>query len=108
MGSPHYNLPVDRAATEWVRKMVLATDAPDLSPSAVTLLLRLYVDDGSNAVRDLAEQGLTRGLASAPSADTCTRLEWLRTIVEAAALSDDQRLRDMVAQSMPAAVDALE
>jgi len=108
MRSPHYNLPVDRAAMEWARKAVLALDPADLSPAAVTFLIRSYVADGGDAVRDAAELGLTRGLASAPPSDTCIRLEWLRTLVEAAPLSDDERLRDIVTQTLPAAVDALE
>jgi hypothetical protein len=93
---------------EWARKTVIALDAADLSPAAVMFLLRSYVTDGGDAVRDAAEQGLTRGLASAPPSDTCTRLEWLRTFREAASLSDEERLRDVVAQTLPAAVDALE
>jgi len=108
MRSSHYNLPVDRAAMEWARKAVLVQDAAGLSPSALIFLLRSYVKDGGDAVRDAAEQGLTRGLASAPPSDTCMRLEWLRALLEAAALSDDERLRDIVAQTLPAAVDALE
>jgi hypothetical protein len=99
---------MDRAAMEWARKTVIALDAAELSPAAVIFLLRSYVTDGGDAVRDAAEQGLTRGLASAPPSDTCTRLEWLRTLLEAAALSDDERLREIVAQTLPAAVDALE
>ena len=89
-------------------KAVLATDTSDLSPAAVMLLLRLYVAEGGDEVREAAEHGLTHGLACAPSSDTCTRLEWLRTLAEAASLSDDQRLREQVEQSMPAAIDALE
>jgi len=107
MRSPHYNLAVERAAMEWAKKAVLAADASGLSSSAVTLLLRLYVAEGRDEVRDAAEQGLTSGLASAP-AEPCARLEWLRTLVEAAALSDDDSLREIVVQSMPSAVDALE
>ena len=93
---------------EWARKTVIALDAADLSPAAVMFLLRSYVSDGGDAVRDAAEQGLTRGLESAPPSDTCTRLEWLRTFREAASLSDEERLRDIVAQTLPGAVDALE
>jgi len=101
-------LAVDRAAMEWATKAVLALDAADLSPAAVIFLLRSYVTEGGDAVREAAERGLTCGLASAPPSDECTRLEWLRTLLEAAALSDDERLRDVVAQTLPAAVDALE
>jgi hypothetical protein len=99
---------MDRAAMEWARKTVIALDTADLSPAAVIFLLRSYVTDGLDAVRDAAEQGLTHGLAIAPPSDACTRLEWLRTFREAAYLSDEDRLRDIVEQTLPDAVDALE
>src|SRR3954464_1088131 len=101
MRSAHYNLPMDRAAMEWARKTVIALDADELSPAAVIFLLRSYVTDGGAALRDAAGGGAPpRARSSAPPSDTCTRLEWLRTLVEAAALSDDERLRDIVAQTL--------
>src|SRR3954466_2585144 len=107
MRSRHYNLPVDRAAIEWAKKAVLAADTSHLSSSALTLLLRLYVAHGEAEVRDAAEEALTNGLAS-PPVEACARLEWLRTLVEAAALTDDESLREVVTHSMPPAIDALE
>ena len=107
MRTPHYNLPVERAAIEWAKKAVLAADASHLSSPAVTLLLRLYVAEGEDAVREAAEQALTSSLAS-PPAETCARLEWLRTLVEAAGLTDEESLREVVTHSLPSAIDALE
>jgi hypothetical protein len=99
---------MDRAAIEWARDAVLAQDLADPTPATVLFLLRSYIADGGDAVRAAAERGLTRGLASTAPADTCTRLEWLRTLGEAAAISDDERLREQVARTLPDAVDALE
>jgi hypothetical protein len=106
--STHYNLPVDRAAIEWARDTVLALDLSAPTPATVLFLLRAYIADGNEAARAAAESGLTGGLSSSAPADTCARLEWLRTLVEAAAISDDERLREEVVRTLPAAVEALE
>jgi hypothetical protein len=106
--SAHYNLLVDRAAIEWARNAVLARDLSAPTPAAVLFLLRAYIADGDEAARAGAENGLTRGLASSAPVDACTRLEWLRTLVEAAAISDDERLREEVIRTLPDAVEALE
>ena len=105
----HYNLPVSRAAIDWARSLAVSGDPAGFSPVAVLFLLREYVAAGSDAVRDAAEHGLTHGLAAIDSdPDVCTRMLWLRTISEAAALSDDERLRVSVSEALPAAIDALE
>lgn len=100
---------MNRAAIDWARETVLAGDSTALSPETVLFLLREYVSGGADAVRASAEHGLTRGLDAAVSdSDPCARMQWLRVLAEAAAISDDARLNERVGQALPAAVDALE
>jgi len=107
--SAHYNLPVSRAAIDWAKSIAVGGDPAGLSPVAVLFLLREYVVAGRDAVRAAVEQGLTRGLAAVHSdPDVCTRMLWLRTLSEAAGLSDDERLRTSVSAALPAAIDSLE
>jgi hypothetical protein len=102
-------LPVDRAAIDCARATVLRGDPGLLSPDAVFFLLREYVSAGNEDVRAAVEQGLTRGLdALHTEADPCRRLEWLRVLAEASAISDDERLREDVERALPGAVDGLE
>lgn len=99
---------MNRAAIEWARDSVLAGNPDALPPDTLTFLLRLYVA-GDSLVRDHVEQGLTRGLALAgPASDPCSRMQWLRLLAEAAAVSDDDQLRPAVTRDLPEAVDALE
>jgi hypothetical protein len=102
-------LPVHRAAVEWARGVVLARGPSALSADAVGFLLRDYVASGSGDVRELVEQGLTTALSDGVAeADPGRRLQWLRVLTEATALSDDPRLRDTVARALAPALDALE
>ncbi len=106
--SRHYNLPVNPAAIEWARDRVLAGQLEAQPPDAVSFLLRLYVA-GDGLVQDGVEQGLTKGLSLAgPASEPCSRMQWLRLLAEAAAVSDDERLRAAVSHDLPDAVDALE
>ncbi|HUR34551.1 MAG TPA: hypothetical protein VM032_12200 [Vicinamibacterales bacterium] len=100
---------MNRAAIEWARQIVLAGDPAALSPRAVLFLLRDYITSGADVARDAVEQALTRGLSVVDSeSEVADRLAWLRVLAEAAAWSDDERLRDAVATALPPAVDALE
>ena len=100
---------MNRSAIDWVRDTVLADDRASVAPETVLFLLREYVSGGADAVRDAAEQGLTHGLdAGITDTDPCRRIQWLRVLAEAAAISDDERLKEHVAEALPSAVDALE
>ena len=91
---------MNRAAIEWARDSVLAGNPDALPPDTLTFLLRLYVA-GDSLVRDHVEQGLTRGLALAgPASDPCSRMQGLRLLAEAAAVSDDDQLRPAVTRAL--------
>ena len=97
---------------EWARKTVLSGRRPDLSPAAVLFLLREYVCCGRRRRRSRRRRSRDSRAAS-PSvdtdSDTCTRLQWLRTLAEAAApVRRRAAARRRSAQTLPAAVDALE
>lgn len=88
---------------------MLGRDPEDLPPEAVRFLLREYVSGGSAVVRNAVERALTRGLVAARAEpDPCARMHWLHVLADAAAISDDERLRDGVSRALPEAVDALE
>lgn len=100
---------MNRSAIEWARHAVVAADPRDHSPEAVLFLLREYVSGGASAVRDAAEQGLTNSLEMGlADTDPCRRMQRLHVLSKAAAISDDERLRDRLADALPSAVDALE
>jgi hypothetical protein len=102
-------LPVDRAAIDWARTIVLAGNPAAFSSDAVLLLLREFIVLGDAVVRDAVEQGLTHALdAVRDETDPCRRVEWLRVLAEAAAISDDERLSGVVNSALPDALDALE
>jgi hypothetical protein len=109
MRAAHYNLPVHRAAVEWVRGVLLARGPSELGADALTFVLRDYIASGSEDARALVEQGLAAALANAAAeTDAGRRLRWLRVLTEASIVSDDPRLRDAVTQLLPPAIDALE
>ncbi len=100
---------MNRAALDWSRTTLLALDPADLTPDALLFLLRDYVSDGAESVRAAAEHGLTHALRlAAEERDACRRIEWLRALAEAAALSPDERLQESLRRWLPDAVDALE
>jgi uncharacterized protein YyaL (SSP411 family) len=89
-------LPASASITE----ILLRADArgEPLGPYAVTFLVRRYVATGATELRGVLERGLTsalEGLATGhhPKAD------WLHTLCEAAAVSDDKRILDAVADA---------
>jgi transketolase len=80
-----------------------------LSPADVALLLRHYADTGLATLRPLVEEGLTAGLAIlVDGSDPRVRCEWLSATNQALTLSDDERLAQAVADSLPSIVDGLE
>lgn len=86
---------MDGAAIDWLTETVLhalARDEP-ITPAALSLLLRQYVATGRDDVSDALGGALARGLEAAPTeGDSGRRAEWLSLFVEAAALSEDERL----------------
>ena len=100
---------MNRTSIDWARDTALTGDPASVLPETVLFLLREYVSGGVDAVRDSAEQGLTHGLdAGITDADPCRRIQWLRVLADAAAVSDDERLKARVAEALPSAIDALE
>jgi hypothetical protein len=102
-------LPVDRAAIDWARRVVLAREPAPPDGETVGFLLRDYVASGDETVRALVEHGLTTALSAAVAErDPAGRLQWLRVLLEGSVLSDDPRLHDTVAEALPSSLDALE
>jgi uncharacterized protein YyaL (SSP411 family) len=72
-------------------------------------MLHAYVLHGFPAARSAAELGLTRALEAVHADDdACTRMRWVRVLAEAAAVSDDERLGQVVLQSVPSVIAAIE
>lgn len=87
---------MDRAAIEWVTDRVLQALTRDepIPPSALAFLLRRYAASGRADVGDALGAALARALDEASAAgDPRGRAQWLSLFVEAAALSEDERLR---------------
>ena len=98
------------AALEWIAStLVDAVEQGRRSPAAVTVLLRLYADTGREAYRSATERALTDILPQVASIrDARERLEWLGTLADASAISDDDQLPQLVQQLLPATIDDLE
>jgi hypothetical protein len=75
----------------------LARDQP-VGPHALSLLLRRFAATGDEHLRDAIGIGLARGLDAAPGGLASESPDWIELFVEAAALSDDDRLRDAVVE----------
>jgi hypothetical protein len=102
---------VDEPALEWLTDTVHQdlVQGAQRSPVALIFLLRRYAQTGRDDLRDVVEQGLTDALDAIGSArDPRDRCEWLNVLVEAAAVSDDDRLAGAVKASLPQTIDDLE
>src|SRR5688572_17871212 len=91
-----------RDAIEWVTSELLRTMVDEhrieaVAPEAVTLLLRQYAATGREDCHALAGRLLAQALAADLDSP-----EWLETFVEAAALSDDERLREAIIRAAEA------
>lgn len=98
-----------RAAIDWARSTLTASDPEEFDPLALFFLLRECTRASDPALRDVVERGLTRALEAVDDdRDACRKIEWVRLLVEASDLSDDERLREAARRALPDAVDALE
>jgi hypothetical protein len=91
---------VDDAAIDWLIGQVLESLARNqpIAPAAVTFLLRRYVATGAEALSGALGSALAAALDGAADVeDPRARSEWLSLFVEAAAISEDGRLRDAAA-----------
>jgi hypothetical protein len=80
----------------------LASDS-SVSADALTFLLRRYRATDAASLRGALAPALARGLELRKAATTCReRAAWLGVFTEAAALSADGRLRDAIADLVPA------
>jgi hypothetical protein len=81
----------------------VSTEEP-IDAAAATLLLRRYLDTDAAGLRDTLGLALAQALASSAVDDTMIgRAAWLTLLVEATAVSDDERLRPAVEQLVAAA-----
>jgi hypothetical protein len=68
-----------------------------IDAATATLLLRRYVETDAAVLRDAVGMALARALTAAAADDTMLgRAGWLMLLVEATAISDDERLRPAV------------
>jgi uncharacterized protein YyaL (SSP411 family) len=86
-------------AIDWVtdRSLDALTREEPIDPYALTLLLRRYVDTGRSELADAVGSALGRALDPERRAAPPRDAAWLLTVAEAAAVSDDDRLRLAVA-----------
>jgi len=84
-----------------VVEAVARDDAVDAT--ALMFLLRRYRQTDTDALRQALEPALARGLEARRAATTCReRAAWLRLFTEAATISADERLREAIADLVPA------
>src|SRR5258706_6823551 len=86
---------MDGAAIDWVTDTVLQSLVRDepLTAPALTFLLRRYTATEREDLREALESALTRALEGQLSVASCDeRAAWLTLLVEAAAVSADERL----------------
>ena len=91
---------MDRSAIAWVTEAALQTLASGgaAGPAALRLLVREYATTGRGDVADALGSALGRALASDVLAGASPDgAQWLALFVEAASVSDDDRLADAVA-----------
>jgi hypothetical protein len=91
---------VIRGAVEQVTVAVLDALARDEAPTSAALrfLLRAYAATGRDDVRDAIEPALARALDLAPAAPLDEQPRWLFLLIEAAAMSGDDRLPSAAAE----------
>jgi uncharacterized protein YyaL (SSP411 family) len=74
-----------------------------IDATALTFLLRRYRQTDTDALRRALEPALARGLEARRAATTCReRAAWLGLFTEAATISADERLREAIADLVPA------
>lgn len=91
---------MDYAAIDWLIGQVLESLARNqpITPAALTFLLRRYAETGAEAFSVALGPALAAALDGAADVeDPRERSEWLSLFVEAAAISEDDRLRDEAA-----------
>jgi uncharacterized protein YyaL (SSP411 family) len=90
---------VQHAAVEWLTEIVLREirGGEPVSPAATTLLIRRYAATGRDDVRDAVSGALARALTEVASLGGDVASAWIGVLVEAAAMTDDDRLPEAVA-----------
>ena len=91
---------MDDATIDWLIGKVLESLARNqpITPAALTFLLRRYATTGAEAFSGALGPALAAALEGAADVeDPRERSEWLTLFVEAAAISEDDRLRDAAA-----------
>lgn len=97
-------------ALDWVTTALVTPPlTPSASPAAVVFLLLRYTLRGGEHVRGAIEAGLTRGLQTfGAERDPCERCHWVGVFADASAISEDERLVDVVERSLAQVIDDLE
>ena len=92
---------MDHVALDWMTDLVLAAlacDAPVDAP-ALTFLLRRYRQTNRSDLREALEQALALAVEPQASGESSSdHAAWLTLLAEAAALSDDERIRGAAAE----------
>lgn len=79
-----------------ITERLLRDDTP-LGPAALTFLMRRYATAGGDELRPALERGLTRALDQVAGGDSAPA--WIHVLCEAAAITDDDRIVDAVADA---------
>src|SRR5205823_8712149 len=89
----------DRESIDWLTDRALEAIGREeaVGPAALTLLLRQYADTERADLSDAIGAGLARALDGGRRAPSQSLADWLMMFTEAAAVSDDARIREMVA-----------
>src|SRR5205814_3780181 len=89
----------DREAIEWLTDRALDAIGREeaVDPSALTLLLRQYAATERADLSDAIGAALARALDGRSRVPSQSLAEWLMMFTEAAAVSDDDRIRESVA-----------
>jgi hypothetical protein len=83
-------------AGDAITERLLRDDAP-LGPAALTFLMRRYAAAGGDELRPALERGLTQALDRVAGGDGAPA--WIHVLCEAAAVTDDDRILDAVANA---------
>ena len=85
---------MDTAAIDWLTEQALGSlqRGERIGPEALSLLLRRYADTGRDDLGDAVGLELARALEDVEVSGATRTPEWLAVLVDAASLSNDDRL----------------
>lgn len=96
-------------ALAWVAAELVAHPTAPSRASTLTFLIRQYLAEGNDDVRDALERALASGLiAFEEERDPRERCHWLGAFADASAMVDDVHVAEVVAGGLSGTIDALE